>query len=172
MVLYYSGVSPSKATVEFRSLLLMVAVIFLFNTPMNYIKQEKLQSLSSQLGETAETLILRKQLVSSYLSLRYSEVVKQYAIYPKLFDDLAQHLLSEQDLVVAMQVVSKIPEPDYRYYDRILAYNRFYTSNLNQSQVQTLLEAEQGHFLEFAPIYADGILQGYLVSDCQSQSIR
>lgn len=163
MILYYSGLSPSKATIELRSLLLMIVVIFLFNTPMNYIKREKLQSLSSQLGETAETLILRKQLVSSYLSLRYSEVVKQYATYPHLFDDLAQHLLSEQDLVVDMQVVSKIPEPNYRYYDRILAYNRFYTSNLNQSQVQTLLEAEQGHFLEFAPIYADGVLQGYLV---------
>ncbi|HFQ5188372.1 TPA: sensor domain-containing diguanylate cyclase, partial [Vibrio vulnificus] len=153
MVLYQSKLSPSTATIELRSLLIMIVVIFVFNTPQNLIKREKIETVRLQLSASLESLNTRKELIQSYLSLADSQIAQRYFSDSADFIDLVKNLVQHQKIIRRIRIIDKQPAEQEIYSKRVISFNRFYQNDLNRSQRQTILDIENGLFVEFSPIY-------------------
>ncbi|HFQ5326789.1 TPA: hypothetical protein ACGUOR_002729 [Vibrio vulnificus] len=162
MVLYQSKLSPSTATIELRSLLIMIVVIFVFNTPQNLIKREKIETIRLQLSASLESLNTRKELIQSYLSLADSQIAQRYFSDSADFIDLVKNLVQHQKIIRRIRIIDKQPAEQEIYSKRVISFNRFYQNDLNRSQRQTILDIENGLFVEFSPIYQHNRLMGYL----------
>ncbi|MCG9651650.1 GGDEF domain-containing protein [Vibrio vulnificus] len=162
MVLYQSKLSPSTATIELRSLLIMIVVIFVFNTPQNLIKREKIETVRLQLSASLESLNTRKELIQSYLSLADSQIAQRYFSDSADFIDLVKNLVQHQKIIRRIRIIDKQPAEQEIYSKRVISFNRFYQNDLNRSQRQTILDIENGLFVEFSPIYQHNRLMGYL----------
>ncbi|MGR3084653.1 hypothetical protein ABMY21_08480, partial [Vibrio vulnificus] len=162
MVLYQSKLSPSTATIELRSLLIMIVVIFVFNTPQNRIKREKIETVRLQLSASLESLNTRKELIQSYLSLADSQIAQRYFSDSADFIDLVKNLVQHQKIIRRIRIIDKQPAEQEIYSKRVISFNRFYQNDLNRSQRQTILDIESGLFVEFSPIYQHNRLMGYL----------
>ncbi|WP_114764367.1 GGDEF domain-containing protein [Vibrio rhodolitus] len=163
MALHYTKVSTSSATVEIRSLLLMLVVVFAVNTPIGMIKNERVDTLAKQLYVVEETYKLRKSLVSSYLSLSDSTIAKHYFTNPHLFTDTVAHLMQEQSLLSSITIVSTQPAKRFRYSQHIQFYNEFYHNLSNRDMTQSVFRPDLDLFTEIAPIFDADHLVGYLV---------
>ncbi|HFQ4953786.1 TPA: sensor domain-containing diguanylate cyclase, partial [Vibrio vulnificus] len=109
MVLYQSKLSPSTATIELRSLLIMIVVIFVFNTPQNLIKRDKIENVRLQLSASLESLNTRKELIQSYLSLADSQIAQRYFSDSTDFIDLVQNLIQHQKIIRRIRIIDKNP---------------------------------------------------------------
>ncbi|MCG9677048.1 diguanylate cyclase [Vibrio sp. Isolate24] len=165
MILHYSKSPRSNGNIELKCLAIMLIAVFAINTPLSFIKDAQKQDISFQLKAIDETLKLRKQQVSNYLALRKTQLAQNYFEHPEPFNDVIRHLLTNQDLIDKIEIVTKNPEHSYRYKNLIDSYTPFYASSLNADLLQILYQPDLGLLTEFAPIYQGSKHIGYLVVD-------
>lgn len=140
----------------------MIVVIFVFNTPQNLIKRDKIENVRLQLSASLESLNTRKELIQSYLSLADSQIAQRYFSDSTDFIDLVQNLIQHQKIIRRIRIIDKNPTEQETYSKRIISFNRFYQNDLNRRQRQTILDIENALFVEFSPIYQHNRLMGYL----------
>ncbi|WP_260258366.1 GGDEF domain-containing protein [Vibrio intestinalis] len=161
MVLQYTKMSPSSATIEVRTLLLMLIVVFAINTPLGIIKREKIEAYEQQLKVASETFQLRKDMVESYLSLANSTIAKHYFSDPEPFNDLIYHLLNEQSLISSISIIPRYANANK--YGLLLSSYLQLEPNENQLSNQTFFWPDEAIFTEVTPIYDDNVHLGYLI---------
>lgn len=164
MILNQTPISSSSSfQLEVKCLLFTLVIVFLINTPMRYVKSDKESDFAAQLKTLENTLILKRNLASSFLAIGDSHIATHYFDDPAPFLDLTNQLLATQPLIKSMTIVAKTPPVGYRYQRWITTYNRFYSSSLNRQQTQLLLSPQWGVFTEFKAIYRHQRHIGYLV---------
>lgn len=153
--------SPSSATIEVRTLLLMLIVVFAINTPLGIIKREKIDAFEQQVKVASETFQLRKDMVGSYLSLADSTVAQYYFSDPDPFNDLAHQLLKNQSLISSISIVPRYASANK--YGLLLSSYLQLESNKTNTTNKTFFWPDEGIFTEVAPIYLDDAHVGYLI---------
>ncbi|POB02532.1 GGDEF domain-containing protein, partial [Vibrio vulnificus] len=73
-----------------------------------------------------------------------------------------KNLIQHQKTIRRIRIIDKQPAEQEIYSKRVISFNRFYQNDLNRSQRQTILDIENGLFVEFSPIYQHNRLMGYL----------
>jgi diguanylate cyclase (GGDEF)-like protein len=86
-------------------LLITLAIIFLFNTPLHFIKKEIETEVIHDLALISNAISQRNHIVQSYLNLSETDVAKQYISHPQLFSDWAAHLIKSQSVIKSIQIL-------------------------------------------------------------------
>ncbi|MGR5232947.1 hypothetical protein [Vibrio rotiferianus] len=143
MLLHYNRLTSASTSIEIRRLLLVLAIIFIINTPISYIKQEKIEDHVQQVNAAHESYKLRKNLINNYLNLSNTIIAEHYFDNPLPFENTVQQLLTEQSLFKSIRVISNEPNLQLAISEILPSYNHFYKSHLNAQQAQTVFFPEQ-----------------------------
>lgn len=163
MILNQTPLSTSSSFhLEVKCLLLTLVMIFLVNTPMRFVKADKQADFSMQLSTLQDTLLLKRNIADNFLALAETQMAANYFSDPQPFLDVSTQLLSAQSLVKSINIISTQTN-DSRYAKLIEQYNPYYSSNLNQHQIQRVITPHSQLLTEFKAIYQGVRLIGYLV---------
>lgn len=163
MILNQTPLSTSSSFhLEVKCLLLTLVMIFLVNTPMRFVKADKQADFSMQLSTLQDTLLLKRNIADNFLALAETQMAANYFSDPQPFLDVSNQLLSAQSLVKSINIIST-QSSDSRYAKLIEQYNPYYSSNLNQHQIQRVIAPHSQLLTEFKAIYQGVRLIGYLV---------
>ncbi|WP_070966972.1 GGDEF domain-containing protein [Vibrio sonorensis] len=166
MTLYYSRSVRSGPNIELRCLMITLAVIFIVNTPLGFIKSAKERELSFQLQSIVENLHMRQSLISSYLSFSQSQLVENSFKHPALFNDLVQSIKQQQSLVEDISLVSiSKKQNDLKHREVLERAKQFYQDNVNRHKIYSFYRPEYGLLTELAPVYKSEQLLGFLIID-------
>ncbi|WP_407832972.1 diguanylate cyclase [Vibrio rotiferianus] len=165
MLLHYNRLTNASINIEIRSLLLVLAIIFIINTPISYIKREKIEDHAQQVDAAYESYKLRKSLISSYLNLSHTIIASHYFGNPIPFENTVQQLLAEQSLFKSIRIISNEPSHQFANSEIPPSYNHFYKSPLNAQHTQTVFFPKKGLVTKIAPIYLERKHTGYLLID-------
>jgi diguanylate cyclase len=105
LVPYPTKISNSSYSIEMRWLLITLAIIFLFNTPLHFIKKEIETDVTHDLVSISNAISQRNHIVQSYLNLSETDVARQYISHPRLFSDWTAQLIKSQSVIKNIQIL-------------------------------------------------------------------
>jgi diguanylate cyclase (GGDEF)-like protein len=153
MFLYPSSVPKPQgnSNVEVRFLFFTLIIIFVINTPLRYLKTDKLEGLAFELGLIKDAIEVRNQTVANILQLSTHEIVRNYFNNPEPFLDLKAKLLKKNDFITKI-TIKKIR-------GNLLSCDASHASSYT---MQTLFKPEEQRFVIYQPICTNMIIRGYL----------
>lgn len=99
----------SSSSLEWKCLFLALCIVFLVNTPMNYIKSGREEAIAKQLFVMEHTYLIHDKILRLLSSIGQTEIAQSYRKDPKPFNELRKQFLASQDLIqnISIQLVDK-----------------------------------------------------------------
>lgn len=118
----------SSFNIELKSLLIALAVIFLVNTPLNYVKSQKLEGIAEQTQLISQTISARQLAVQKAINLSQLNIVQSGKLSTENFQNLTQLFLSDQQSITAIELkMAKGEIPDCSQENSKMGAKKFST---------------------------------------------
>jgi diguanylate cyclase (GGDEF)-like protein len=143
--------TAQNSNIEVKCLVITFVIIFLINTPVRYLKSERLSSIAFELGLTKNAIDLRNQTITNILQLNTHELIQHYFENPNPLNELQSKLLHQNNFITKLEV-RPVPrgQPGCD------------TTHQSSIKMQSLYKPEKQRLVAYQPICNNLTLIGYL----------